>query len=272
MSIITGQQLSRYYDNYKERDITFNRQIIEVLKLLPSQVYLKCHGDQLPCVIYSCSMAGAKIVANLKAQALQQIRLANNVVSLRFAFGRSDKPDPLYFSVPGKVTNYTFYKGENPDLYFLSLDYTSKPSDDLIEMLGQLFDTYANYQRRKEERIELNPTNIKTMGIESKEGELLVDKQVRKCIIRDLSFSGAKVLLFGAKAEDKQKTVVLQFSAQKKGILIPGTIVRFEEVVGREDIGAFGIQFIEGKILVVNRITSKNTSGLIFIASSFLFR
>jgi hypothetical protein len=249
MGLVTSQQLLQYYGEYKEREITFNRQVIDVLKLLPREVYLKCHGDQIPCVVYSSSMAGAKIVASLRAAAMQKLRLANNSVSLRFAFRRTDRLEPLFFFVPAKISNYTFYNTEKPDLYFLNLEYTSKPPDDLIEMLGQLFDANTNFQRRKEERIDLNPTTVKALGVEGKEAALIVDEQPKKCIIRDLSFSGAKVLLFGAAAEDVQKTVVLQFSlaGQKQKILLPGRIVRFEEVVGREDIGAFGISFVEVK-------------------------
>jgi hypothetical protein len=261
MGLITSQQLTKYYSAYKDREITFNRQIIEVLKLLPRQVYLKNRGDQLPCILYSSSMAGAKIVANLTAKALQQIRLAGNSVSLRFAFRRTDKPEPLHFFVPAKITNYTFYDTERPDLYFLSLEYTTKPPDDLIEMLGRVFETHTNFTRRKDERIELNPTAIKLMGIQSKEATLVIDDQTRKCIIRDLSFSGAKVLLFGARPEDVRKTAVLQFAlaARNQKIMIPGAIVRFEEVVGREDIGAFGIQFLEEQTPMSYKMLINNT-------------
>ena len=251
MGLVTSQKLAQYYDSYKDREITFNRQIIGVLNLLPREVFLKNRGDQLPCIIYSSSMVGAKIVANLKASTLQQIRNSGNSVSLRFAFARNDKPEPLYFFTPAKVTNYSFYSREKPDLFLLSLEYTSKPPDDLIEMLGQLLETHTNYTRRKDERIELNPSIIKVMGIESKEATIVIGKQARTCIIRDLSFSGAKVLLFGAAAEHVDKTVVLRFAlsdVHRQHILIPGTVVRFEEVVGREDIGAFGIRFQEEKI------------------------
>ncbi len=259
MGLVTSQQIAQYYDQYKDREITFNRQIIQVLKLLPKQVYLKTRGDQQSCVVYSTSMTGAKIIASLRSKALQQIRLAGNSVSLRFAFERSDKPEPLYFFVPAKITNYTFYSPQNPDLYFLSLEYATKPPDDLIEMLGQLFDTNANFTRRKDERIELNPASIKLIGIDGKEAALVLGKQARKCIIRDLSFSGAKVLLFGARPEHVEKTTVLQFSTQKEQMLIPGKIVRFEEVVGREDIGALGIQFLEDKTPMSYKILINNT-------------
>lgn len=74
-----------------------------------------------------------------------------------------------------------------------------------------------------------------------------------------MSFSGAKVLLFGARSEHVQETAVLQFSALKREMLIPGTIVRFEEVVGREDIGAFGIQFLEDKTPMSYKLLINNT-------------
>jgi hypothetical protein len=259
MGLITSKQRERFYEQYTDREITFNRQIVDVLKLLPREVYLKTRGDQLSCIIYSSSMAGAKVVASLKAKALQQLRLAGNAVSLRFAFQRSDNPEPLFFYVPARVTNYTFYNPDKPDLYFVSLEYTSKPPDDLIEMLGQLFDANTNASRRKDERIELNPTNIRLLGIDGKEAALVLADEARKCIIRDLSFSGAKVLLFGAKPEHVENTVVLQFSTQKQRMLIPGKIVRFEEVVGRGDIGAFGLQFIEGKTPMSYKMLINNT-------------
>lgn len=261
MGLITSQQLAQYYSSYKDREITFNRQIIQVLRLLPREVYLKSSGDQLPCILYSSSMAGAKIVASLRAGALRQVRLAGNSVSLRFAFGRADKPESLHFFIPAKITNFTFYDTARPDLYFLSLEYTTKPPDDLIEMLGQVFEAHSNFTRRKDERIELNPATIKLMGIQSKEAALVLEKRTRRCIIRDLSFSGSKVLLFGARPEDVRKTAVLQFSllTQRESIAIPGAIVRFEEVVGRDDIGAFGIRFLEGQIPMSYKMLINNT-------------
>jgi hypothetical protein len=259
MGVLTSQQLAQFYARYTDREVTFNRQIIEVLHLLPKKVYLKTRGDQISCIIYASSMSGAKVVASLKSRALQEIRLAGNSVSLRFAFQRTEKAEPLYFYVPAKITSYSTYSQDNPNLYFLTLEYSQKPPDDLIEMLGRLLEANTNYQRRKDERVELNPENIRHLGIDGKEAALVVEGQARKCIIRDLSFSGAKVLLFGAKAEHVEKTAVLQLSAQKQQLLLPGTIVRFEEVVGRDDVGAFGLRFFEDKTPIGYKMLINNT-------------
>ena len=58
-----------------------------------------------------------------------------------------------------------------------------------------------------------------------------------------------------------RKTAVLQFSliTQKEDIVLPGAIVRFEEVVGRDDIGAFGIQFLEKQIPMSYKMLISNT-------------
>ncbi len=250
MALTTGQQLLKYYNNYKEKQISFNKQIIRVLKLMPREVYLKCHGDQFPCVIYSASMVAAKVVANLGQTAMQKLRRANNTVALRFAFGREDKSEPLFFFVAGKITNYTFYNASMPDLYFLTVEYTAKPPDDLIELLGKILEANANFERRKEDRIDINPAAIKALGLESKEAAIIVNEQAKRCIIRDLSFSGAKVLLLGTGEGDVGKTVILQpsFISERTKVLVPGTAVRYEEVVGRSDIGALGIRFLEDKI------------------------
>ncbi len=59
--MITSQQISRYYEEYGEQEVTFTRQVSQILRLLPKFVYLKCQADTLPCIIYSSSLREAKV-------------------------------------------------------------------------------------------------------------------------------------------------------------------------------------------------------------------
>jgi hypothetical protein len=245
--VITNQQLSRYYEEYGDQEVTFTRQVSQILRLLPKYVYLKCQADTLPCILYSSSMRGAKVIANLRIESLRMLQQASGTMALRFCFARESGAIPLAFFVSAKLTAQTAYNRETPELYFLSLEYTHRPPDDLIEILGVLLEASGNAQKRAEERIEVTPASMKQMGLESREAALSVGGMEGRCLLRDLSFSGAKVLVHGQAEAFLQKQVLLRpvFSDPKAQVTLSGRVLRWEGMANREDIGAIAIRFEE---------------------------
>lgn len=211
---------------------------------------MKCLGTQWPCVIYSSSMVGAKVVAGLTQDFFNKIRSANNVVSLRFSFNQQDKTDPLAFFIPAKITGYNPYNKEKPDLMFITLDFTQRPADDLIAILGRLLETNVNSKKRKEERIEVTDEVQRSLGLKSKSTYIYIESIPRKCILRDISFSGAKCITsgIGKFLDNKPIHLSLEFDDAKKPTQIPGTIIRHEAVQGRKDILALAIHFDEASV------------------------
>ncbi len=256
MSTITSQQISRYYSLYKQATVSFNTRVISAFSLLPKEIYLRCKGETFPCIIYSTSMESAKLLANLGEKQFKLIREANKLVSLRFCFKIPDKPTPLAFFVTAKVSGYSKFDKVNNDLHFISLTYTQKPPDDLIEMLGALLDANSNASKRKEVRIEIVPQALKALNLDAKEAMVYIDKVPRKCIIRDLSFSGAKVLVVGVAKYlvDKQAALHLAFGDLPEPLPLEGKIIRYEEVDGRKEIAAIAIYFNEATIPVQYKI------------------
>jgi hypothetical protein len=246
--VITSQQLSRYYEAYGETEVTFTRQVSQILRLLPRHVYLKCQADTLPCIIYSSSLREAKVIANLRLESLRLLQQAAGSLSLRFCFAREGGGASLAFFVAARLTAQTAYNRETPDLYFLSLEYTHRPPDDLIEMLGELQEANRNAQKRAEERLEVTPASMKHLGLESREAGLVVDGVESRCLLRDLSFSGAKVLVHGKAEAFLEKPVLLRpdFSDRRAPVTLPGRVLRWEDMANREDIGAIAIRFEEG--------------------------
>lgn len=256
MSIITSQQIANYYTAYKATDVTFTKEVIDATALIPKQVFLRCLGHQWPCVIYSTSLSGAKVIVNIKSAVHSVIREANNLVSLRFCFGQPDKEDPMAFFVTTKVAGFTPYNESNPELNFLTLHFTQRPPDNLIEILGQLLDANANAAQRKEERIIITPETSRKIGLKQKEGMIFIDNVPRKCIIRDLSFSGAKVLLMGiAKFLVGKKTILrLEMEDPDEIIELTGVGIRFDAVAGRKDIAALAIRYDEESLSMKYKI------------------
>jgi len=243
--VITNQQLSRYFDEYGDQEVTFTRQVNQILGLLPKYVYLKCQADTLPCILYSSSMRGAKVIANLRIDSLRLLQQASGALALRFCFARESGAIPLAFFVSARLTAQTAYNRETPELYFLSLEYTHRPPDDLIEILGGLQEASSNAQRRAEERIEVTPVSMKHLGLESREAALTVGGLEGRCLLRDLSFSGAKVLVHGKAESFLEKQVLLRpaFADPKVQVSLSGRVLRWEGMANREDIGAVAILF-----------------------------
>ena len=250
MALITGQQLTNYYDRFQNIDVTFTKEVIRVVHLRSKETFIRCLGYQWPCIVFSSSMSGAKAIANVQTDLIQKIREANNLVSLRFSFDQPDKTDPLAFFVAGKAAGFGEYSPDHPELNFVTIRYTQRPSDDLIALLGTLLEANINATRRKEDRIEINPETIRKLGLMSKNGTLIIDGVPRKCIIRDLSFSGAMVLMTGVAKFVINKDAKLQIEVEdsKRPILVSGKIVRFDELPDRKGIGIVGVQFHEREV------------------------
>jgi hypothetical protein len=250
MSIVTSQQLKNYYSYYKEIEVNFNTQVINATGLLTNKIFFKCIGSRWPCIIYSTSMTHAKIIANLNPSFYDAVKKADNLIQLRFAFQRAEKNDPLTFFIAAKIDGFTPYDIKKGDLNFISIHYTQKPPDDLIEILGLLLEAKECSKNRKSERIVINPENSRVLGLRSKDTIVFIDDVPRKCLIRDLAFGGAKIILIGIAKFLIDKPIVLNiaFEDEKRILSLPGKVIRNEEVSGRKDLTALAIQFDENKI------------------------
>jgi len=247
MSITTSQQIGRYYETFKAIDVTFTKEVIKATGLLAQSVFLKCVGEQWPCVVYSTSFSGAKIIASARSTLVERIKKANNSVSLRFSFKLPDKYDPVSFFVSGKATAFAPYAQSGGDLQFIMLEYAQRPPDDLIEILGRLLEANINSTRRREDRILVSTDAMSKLGLISKETLVLVQGVPRKCIVRDLSFSGAKLILVGLAKflVGKACTLYLEFDEPRETVEIQGEFVRFEDVEGRKDLAAVAVHYTD---------------------------
>jgi hypothetical protein len=145
----------------------------------------------------------------------------------------------------------------------LTIEYTQRPPNDLIGILGGLLEANWNSQQRREERIAITPENIKKLGMESRDAVLFIGETQRPCILRDLSFIGAEVLTSRLTESDAGRPISLRIAKgeQAADMTLQGTITRVEEVGGRKDIKAVAIEYasdtpISYKLLINSFITS----------------
>ena len=246
MAIVTSQQLTHYYDYYRTTEIIFTKDIIKVLALDPRQIFVKCAGAQWPCILNSTSFQGARIIVGTKGEAFKQLAQKDaSTVNLRYYFRKPDGQE-LSFYVAGKVGAISSYMNST-DLAIISIQYTQRPPDAFIEMLGHLIDANENAIRRKEERILLNAETCRRLRMKHEESVIQIEGVPRRCIIRDLSFGGAKVMVLGLAQflVGKKIKLNLEFTDPSEVLNLDGTIIKGLPVEGRKDIFAASIKFDE---------------------------
>jgi hypothetical protein len=249
MSVLTGQKIAVLYERFKGIEVTFTKEIIQVTGLLTQQVHLKCLSDFWPCVLFSASFEGAKIITNLKSGIMGKLRQANNSVSLRFCFKTLEKGNPVTFFVSARVVGTTPYR-DAEDVSLLSLQFTQRPPDDLIEIVGRVLDANINSTKRKDERILITNDSQRKLRLATKESTVFVQKVPRRCILRDLSFSGAKLIMMGVAKflVDKEAGLRVDFEDPRESFLSLGKFIRAENVEGKKEMVALAMEFDEASV------------------------
>jgi hypothetical protein len=189
------------------------------------------------------------VVANVKSGLTEKLRQANNSVSLRLSFKNPESGQPVTFFVTARVVGYGPY-GSSVDTALFKLQFTQRPPDDLIEIMGRVLDANINSSKRKEERILLIPDSIRKLRILSKNTAAFIEGVPRRCILRDISFSGAKIIMMGVAKflVDRDTALRMDFDDPRESFLARGKFVRSESVEGRKELIALAIVFDEATV------------------------
>ena len=263
MGIATTQQLARYYDQYRDTEVIFTKDIIKTVKLDPRQVYIKCSGGQWPCIVNSASLQLVKIIIGTKGGAFAAINSkdatnANKNVNVRFCFFEPDG-STVTFLVSGKVTNISSYMKSN-ELAVVTITYIQRPPDDLIEIIGRLLEANTNANRRREERIMINKDSMRKLNLLHEESIINVQNVPRHCVVRSLSFFGAQVILMGLPKFLVNKPVILSldFEEPNETIQLPGAIVDADVIEGKKQFAIASIKFSEQAVPLSYKIHLNN--------------
>ncbi len=249
MSVTTSHHISRYYDYYRDKEIVFTKANLKSLRIDPRQIYLKSNGGQWPCIINSSSLQIAKVIIGTSSGIYATIQKNRNApISIRYCFFDQNN-EPIQFSVNCNVLEIKPFQGSN-ELSMLTLTFTQRPPDDLIIRIGEFIEVNENFQNRKEERIAINDNSLRLLGIPKEESYIFIAGVPRKCILKDLSFGGAKAMLVGIPKflENKSVDLRLFFMDTNEKISLQGVIKNSDFLPGRKDISIVHIEFIADEI------------------------
>lgn len=269
MPLPSSQLIQRYYDIYRDKEITFTKQTLHYLRIDPRQIYVKCAGGQWPCIINSTSFQFVKIILGVGSGAIAEIKKNPNMsVQVRYCFIQEDNT-PLSFFVTGHVSQISPFKDTN-ELVLITVSFTQQPPDDLIMLMGQFIDTNENFLNRRDERIIINKEIIRRLGLEKEETIIDISGVPRRCILRDLSFGGCKVMCMGIPKflMGKEASLKLSFIEPPFNFIIPGVIKNAESLEGRKDIVLASIAFTPDQVpmqfkVLINQFLTNNNKALL---------
>ena len=249
MSVATSHHISRYYDYYRDKEIVFTKANLKSLRIDPRQIYLKSNGGQWPCIINSSSLQQAKVIIGTSSGIFTTIQKNRTApISIRYCFFDQNN-EPIQFSVNCTVYEIKPFQDSN-ELAMLTLNFTQRPPDDLILRIGEFIEVNENFQNRKEERIAINENSLRLLNIPKEESYIFIAGVPRKCILKDLSFGGAKAMLVGIPKFLENKTVDLRlfFMDTNEKISLQGMIKQSDFLPGRKDISIVHIEFTPDEI------------------------
>jgi hypothetical protein len=249
MGILKRQKISLYFERFKDISVTFTKEMIQTTGLVTQQIHLKCGNDFWPCVVYVTSFETAKVVANIKTGLLGKLQASNNLVSLRFCFRPPGENNTVTFFIAGRVLASAPY-GNSGDVNIFTIQFSNRPPDDFIEIIGRVLDANVNSKKRTDMRIPLTIDNLRRLSILSTETAVFIERVPRKCILRDLSFSGSKIIMLGIAKflVDKEAALRIDFNDPRETYTIKGKFVRAENVEGKKEMVAIGINFDEASV------------------------
>jgi hypothetical protein len=245
MGTLTQKKIQDYYNEFKSIPVTFNKEIIQVTGLQPKQTILKCGSDFFPCFVYSTTFEEAKIVSSDKSDVIKKLKEANNLVNIKFTFKTPSSGEQVAFLVAARVIGFAKYNGST-DMLMFTLQFSHRPPDDLIGIVGKILEANIVSSRRKNEYINITPESLRKLHLVKNIG-ITIEGVPRRCILRDISFSSARFVMLGISKflADKQACIKFDFDDPIESFTIDGQFVNVENVADRSDMVAVTMAYNE---------------------------
>jgi hypothetical protein len=131
-----------------------------------------------------------------------------------------------------------------------NVQFTQRPPDDLIEIMGRLLDANVNSTRRKSERILITAETLRKLNLRSTECAVFIQGVPRRGILRDISFAGARIVIQGIVKFllEKEASLRIDFEDPRESFLVKGKFNQAETVAFRKDMAVLNLAFQEGQI------------------------
>jgi hypothetical protein len=249
MTVLGSSILQNFYQEFLNTELTYSKEVSIGLGLLP-ETTLRWKGEVFPCVVHSCSFQAAKVLVRLNAGQGKAGEFGNRTTTLTLTFREpgSAKKDLYQFNGTTQILQqHGAEEGERSIL--LEMTFNHQPAEGFLQIQGSYLALKKEAHQRKEDRIPLTAENKDLLGLGNLNTTITIDHIERKCLLRELSFSGAKVILTGVAPFLIDKNFSLSVPiAEKTSVLISGKIVRAEAVEGHRGMAVIALGYQQDQV------------------------
>ena len=252
MTLLGSSVLQNLYQEYLDTELTYSKEVALGVGLLPAEATLRWQGALLPCVVHSCSFRVAKVLIRLNADQWKAMEFGSRITTLTLAFLEPETGKKELFQFNGTlqvIQQHGDHEGEWSIL--MGVAFSHRPPEGFLQAHGSYLALKKEANQRKEDRIPLNPETKDLLGLTSLNTTVTIDHIDRKCLLRELSYNGARAILTGVAPflVDKIFTLAVPFQGKSR-LEIPGKIIRAEAVEGHRGLAVIALGYHSDQVPV----------------------
>ncbi len=252
MTLLGSSVLQNLYQEFLDTEITYSKEVSLGLGLLPAEATVRWQGELFPCVVHSGSFRMTKVLIRLNASQWKAMEFGTRITTLTMTFLQPKTAKKELFQFNGTLQVLQQHGAQEGEWSMLmGVAFSHRPPEGFLQIQGSYLALKKEANQRKEDRIPLNNESKDLLGLGSLNTTVTVDHIERKCLLRELSYNGARVILTGVAPflVDKHFTLDVPFQ-EKMPLALPGKIVRAEAVEGHRGLAVIALGYHPDQIPV----------------------
>jgi hypothetical protein len=243
MALLGSSILQNLYQEYMDTELTYTKDVAAGLGLLPSESSFKWQGVLYPCVVHSGSFNSAKVLVKLSNAQWKAIEAGSKVTTLTMTLALSKTGRRELVAINGALQTLQHPGAGGEVSVLMSITYSHRPPENFLQAQGAYLSLKKEANQRTEDRIPLSAENRTLVGLTNLNTVVTVDHIERKCLLRDLSYNGARAILTGVAPFLVDKPFTLQVPLGEGVVSVPGKIVRADPVEGHKGLAVIAMGY-----------------------------
>jgi hypothetical protein len=252
MTVLGTNVLQGLYQEYLTTELTYTKDVAAGLGLLPNESTVKIQGLLFPCVVHSASFQSAKFLLRLKPEQWKVIQFGSKIATLTLVLLDSRRGKKELYQFNGSLQVLQKHTTPEGDFVFLAaVQFSHRPHEVFLQSHGSYLNLKKEAHQRQSDRILLTPENMGILELASLNTTVIIDKIERKCLLREVSYGGARVILTGVGQLLNDKPFDLTFPHLVLGNLaITGKITRAENMESHRGLAHVALSYSPGEVPV----------------------
>ncbi|ACL34347.1 PilZN3 domain-containing protein [Borreliella burgdorferi] len=247
---VSSKKIREYRNKYRDKEIKLSAEINTFLNIR-SVVNITIDSYSTFGIIYSISMDSIKIIFD-ENDILSVLAKNKNFCSIRINKDLDFKDSSDFFpDFTGNLLSIFTYSYQNKEYKLLKFEFSTCIPEEILFKVGKLFELKFGQNQRIHERIIVDKNSIRRLKIDFDKVFINFNGSKHKCLVKDLSYGGALVIIYfnGILDEDMVADLIFSFEFIDKEIFIKGKAKSISVIqTPHGKVFALGISFDESNI------------------------